>query len=280
MRIQIFAFSFLAASFCQENQSVAANCVAVGKNNNATPQFFLRKSTCKADSCTKSVAPGARALDAGKYRIYYLPPVDANVTRGIAIGQVFRKASETGKTFDDSIIDVSRERIDFACTGNKNGRRLLHIVRDRTDRSVKYADFDRWHRFGSPLKGEPFRYFLEQLHVAYDNGVSCTATSDKGKRIRFLFDNRNDVPGIFRQIANGFKSKSPISEAAAASTPSRTLSVNPYNADLGEQECISFDFTHAKNSQTEVRIDDIDRVSVRNNDYENVLFRFKFLETE
>jgi hypothetical protein len=259
----------------------AKSCKIYGNAQKNYPQYYYGNRSCHRLSCLKKIRSKSRPINApaGSYQFLYIPAKLRGLKNSIVISQVVKK----GAGYDDNLVRVSRNRIEFSCEGNLNGRRTRHKVRLKYSATVNYKKFDQWHRYGHPTKGEPFVAFISSLHTRFDNGVSCVATSDEGRRVRFLFDRRNDIPWRIGKVLNALFGKSSVGQAHAATRnkPARKLRLLNYRTDLSTEPCVSFAFSHESSTKTIINIDDLENTKPVYPDYNNGTIRsFKFITTQ
>lgn len=102
-------------------------------------------------------------------------------------------------------VKIRRPRFEFACFGREKNvtKEPLPEFKDGESPSVKYEEYDRYHRFGD-LNSEELEYLNENFHVRYYDGKKCVSSRELRRRVQFLMHDREDYPMGFARLFRAF----------------------------------------------------------------------------
>lgn len=254
--------------------ATASSTIACEAPSNAQtgdrPYLILRDLDCgEASHCYLDITDKRRfSIRPDRYRVYYIPQNDNGMRSGLVVGQyVYPKMP-----LNNDKLHVKRDKITFACKSPRS--RQVHTIRTEAEKVVSYKKYDRYHRFGSPIEGEDYEFFINELHVKYDNGFSCVASGEGARRERFLFDRRDDLPTILRIIANRISGRDAAGSALAGEDPKREVFVRPIEFDQKGRGCVSFNLDGSAAEEIKLQIDYLENKLPRGrrNDIQRVVF--------
>jgi len=253
---------------------VSSNAIACEAPSGAQvkdrPYLILRDLSCgKASQCYLDITDKKRhSINRGSYRVYYIPQNDNGKRNGLVLGQyIYPEMS-----LNNDALYVKRDVITFSCKSYRSNQ--THTIRTEVEKIVSYKRYDRYHRYGSPIEGEDYEFFINELHVKYDDGFSCVASGEGERRERFLFDRRDKLPTIFRTIANRLSGKDEGGSALAGEEPKREVFVRPIQFDQQGRGCVSFNLNGSVKDEIKLQIDYLENELPRGkrNDIQRIVF--------